>query len=435
MNIITIAEKTIKEHNLLSNGDRVLVGLSGGADSVALLHVLCVLAKKYDLRLSAAHVNHCLRTTADRDMDFCRRLCGKLNIPFYRKIADIRGGAAKLSQSEELYARNVRYEYFSSLPCDKIATAHNKNDNAETILHNFMRGASSKGLSGIPYSRGKIVRPLLDIKKADIIEFCVKNGYEFMTDETNFESVYTRNKIRLQLIPEIEKTYNSAFTDVICRNAALLREDSDYLENTARALYDGTVQIDSCNMTDNALKRRIIQLHYKKCSKSDVNLPVKYIDDITELMKHGTTGQKIDLPNNFEARIEYGRLIIAKKENKPFFEYAVYPDKPLFIPEIKKNVILRKEVGGGIFLKDTENLSVRCRKNGDCFYPKGMTGKKKLSDYFTDKKIPSSMRNEIPILVKGNEIVAVIGMRVDRRFTDKNDPEYKIEIKELDNAE
>ena len=435
MNIIKTAEKTISEHNMLSPGDRVLIGLSGGADSVALLHILYSLSGKYNIKPEAAHINHGLRPTADRDMLFCKKLCNELGIKFHCVKTDIRSGAKKNGMSEELYARKFRYDFFSSIPCDKIATAHNKNDAAETILFRFMRGASVRGLSGIPYCRGKIIRPLLDIRKTDITSFCSENTYEYVTDETNFEEIYTRNKIRLRLIPEIEKDYNPRFVDVVTQNAAIISEDSDYLDAQAKKAYTGKIVSDNLAAYDNAIKRRLLQLHFKKAANSEKNLPLQYINDIIKLAESGCTGKKIDLPGEFVALMQYGELIIEKKRKPNEFEYAIRPGTVLKIPEIGKTVCITEFIGGGIFLQTTENLKIRNRRSGDFFYPTGMTGRKKLSDFFTDKKIPVNERNNIPILLQNENIVSIIGIRNDRRYTDINFKEYKIELKELGNAD
>lgn len=436
MDILKIAEKTVKMHGMLKENDRVLVGLSGGADSTALLHVLCELKDEYNLCIAAAHINHNLRETADRDMNFCKELCKKLGVEFYCLNTDIKSGAEKEGMSCELYARQVRYDYFASLGYDKIATAHNKNDVAETLLFNFMRGTTVKGLSGIPYKRGNIIRPLLDIKKEDIVEFCRESGIEFVTDETNLEAIYTRNKIRLNFIPEIEKEINPGFVDVVTKNARLFYEDSEFLDNLAKKAYDGEITKEKLDSLEMPIKRRILQLYWKEVAEDNKNLPVSYIDDILMILEKGNTGSKIDLPCFFEAIVEYGKLIIRKKNDKVSFEYKIYPDTILNICEIGKTVCIRKtDKDGDIYLDGTEALTVRNRRSGDVFYPVGMNGKKKLSDYFTDKKISSHFRDKVPIILKDGEIISVGNLRADRRFYDKTKTAYKIEIKEVDRAE
>lgn len=436
MNVAEIVKNTIKEHNLIDSGDRVLVGLSGGADSVALLRCLCGLSESIGFTLACAHVNHTLRETADRDMLFCKVLCEELSIPFFCKTADIQAGAKAAGMSTEAFARNVRYEYFASLGFDKIATAHNKNDVAETLLLNFMRGASLSGLSGIPYRRDNIIRPLLDVKKSEILEFCKENGYEFVTDETNFEEVYTRNKIRLDLIPKIEEKFNPNFVNVAAKNAKLLREDAELLDNIAKKEYPGFVDLNELSACAMPIMRRILQLHWKSATDVSDNLPSAYIEDVLKLCKNAKTGKSVDLPDGFSARCEYGRLIIEKNEAKIDFEYKIYPDKVLNIPEIGKDILIRRcDEKAHFYANDGADFAVRNKRQGDIFYPVGMTGKKKLSDFFTDKKIPKKQRDKIPLILVDKEIAAVGNMRSDRRFADCGKQGYKIEIKENADAQ
>ena len=435
MKLLNTLLDTIKSHNMIEKGDRVLVGLSGGADSVTLLHMLCEIPEKYGFSVGAAHINHKLRDTADRDMNFCKKLCEELNIPLEIRVCDIRKEAKESGMSEELYARGVRYDFFNSLGYDKIATAHNKNDNAETLLFNFMRGASIGGLCGIPYTRGNIIRPLLDIQKADIIAYCKENGYDFVTDETNFSEIYTRNKIRLSLIPQIEDNFNENFVNTVTENSNLIAYDSDFLDTEAKKIYKGEVLADYVKDMHPAMLLRIIQLYYKEKTGAFQNLSVNFVKSIVSLLEKNKTGSQIDLPNGFCAYISYGKLIIEKKEEIPEFEYDLVPDKPLFISEIGKAVTLVQNKNGKIFLENSSGLKIRNKRKGDVFYPTGMTGKKRLSDYFTDKKIPQKLRSTIPILTKNNDIVSIIGYRNDRRFTDTSYVPYSILVKEAENAE
>lgn len=435
MNIPEIVQKTITEYNLISRGDRVLIAFSGGSDSTALLHILYELSKKTDFSIAAAHVNHCLRDTAERDMIFAEKLCKKLDIPFYSKTCDVKKEAAKQKMSEELYARKIRYDFFSSLGFDKIATAHNKNDSAETILFHFLRGSSINGLSGIPYRRGNIIRPLLDVKKEDIETFCYDNNFEFVTDETNLKPIYTRNILRLEIIPEIEKKINSGFCDIITNNAVYYREDAEFLNELAEKEYTVPLDIDKLNTLPDPLKRRVIQLHFKNSTGETENLSSVYIKSIASLCKKNKTGSRISLPHGYEAVSEYGTLVIKKAEQDICFEYNIFPNRLLKIDEIGKTVLIYPDKNGSIHLDSEDGLVIRSRKKGDVFYPEKMNGKKKLSDYFTDKKIPRSKRAAIPVLTYKGDIVSVIGMRNDRRFTDPEKPAYKIEIKEAENAD
>ena len=417
MDLLKIIEDTIDTHSMIDAGDRVLVALSGGADSAFLLRMLCGLREKYAITIGAAHVNHMLRDEADRDEEFARKLAEELGVEFHLKKVDIRALSHDAKMGEEQYARDVRYNFFSSLGYDKIATAHNRNDVAETLLFNFMRGASAKGLSGIPYKRDNIIRPILDIKKQDILNYLQDNGYHHVEDKTNHQAVYSRNKIRLCMIPAIERDFNSNFVDVVTQNAKLIREDNLFLEGLAEDAYCGEVTVSMQNSLAKPIFSRICQIHYKKCTGAADNLSGIYLDKVMELVAKNKTGKKLDLPSNTEARMEYGRLIFEKKTEKTDFEYAIEPGVVLKIPEIGKTILIKKTDGkGDLYLTDFEGLTVRRRRSGDVFYPSGMTGKKKLSDFFTDKKIPAGERDRIPILCKGEDIVSVAGYRQDRRF-------------------
>lgn len=431
MNVLEIVKSTIKEHNLIDAGDRVLLGLSGGADSVALFRVLITLMPELDFTLACAHINHSLRETAERDMLFCEKLCREAEISFFSRTVDIKREARASGMSDEAYARNVRYEFFASLGFDKIATAHNRNDVAETLLFNFMRGASLSGLGGIPYKRDNIIRPLLDVKKSDVVDFCKENGYEFVTDETNLEELYTRNKIRLDLIPKIEEKFNPNFINVAAKNAGMLREDGEFMDRLAAAEYNGEIEINKLLGLEKPIARRVLQLHWRARTKSNDNLSSVYMDDMLEICAKGHTGKGIDLPGGFVARCEYGRLLIEKNSEKISFCHKIYPGQVLNIPEIGKNILISKCIEkADFYLYENASLVVRSKMPGDVFYPLGMTGKKKLSDFFTDKKIPKKERERIPVLVCGESIVAVGNMRTDRRFCDKTKQGYKMEIKE-----
>ena len=435
MDIIKIVENTIKTHSLICESDRVLVALSGGSDSALLLRVLCILSKKLGFTVAAAHVNHKLRKTADRDEEFSKNLCTELGVEYYVKRADVKALAKAAKMGEEQYARELRYDFFASCGYDKIATAHNKNDVAETLLFNFMRGSSTKGLSGIPYKRGNIIRPILDLKKSEILEYSHKMGYTYVTDETNLEPVYSRNKIRLNMIPLIEEEFNPAFVDVVTANAKHIKEDSDFLDSLAKKAYKGEVTYDMLKELEKPVFSRVCQLYYKEKANSEENLSSVYLDKIIELVEKNSSGKTLHLPSGMQAIMEYGRLLISKRAEKLSFEYDIIPNQVLKIPEIGKNILITKTDEKGDFnLLDTTGLKIRSRKSGDVFFPTGMHGRKKLSDYFTDKKIPASKRDNIPLLIKDGEIVSVVGLRQDRRFS-KGGTAYKIEIMEDNNAD
>ena len=228
-------KKAVADYNMLAEGDSVIVALSGGADSVSLLYTLRELKDELGFSLSACHINHNLRgAESDRDQRFAESLCEKLSVPVSVFSVDVKGSVRK-HQSVEERARELRYEVFERLAKEnsaKIATAHNANDNAETVLLNLLRGTGLKGLCGIPPVRDYIIRPLIYTPRTDIEAFCKENSIEFVTDCTNLSTDYTRNKIRLEILPRLAEI-NPSLVDGIARMTGNLNEDSLFLEKLA----------------------------------------------------------------------------------------------------------------------------------------------------------------------------------------------------------
>lgn len=426
------AEQTMLSCGMTDIGS-VLVGLSGGADSVALLSVLCVLSEKYGFSVSAAHINHCLRgETAERDEAFSRAAAERAGAPFYLLRADVRDRAAEKGISEELAGREIRYEFFEKICAEKgidaIATAHHRNDNAETILMNFMRGSSISGLCGIPYRRGKIIRPLLDVTRAEIERYCKDNSLEYVIDETNLETEYTRNKIRNILIPQIEQLFNPGFVQTVTRNAPVIAADEDYIRGEARREYErlGNDGIETAkfNTLHRALRSRIIRMAIEPlCSTSDV--PSAVIDSVIELAEENRTGSRCDIARGIAARIEYGKLRFgAVKTENNGFSYRIRIGEKIYVPELKAEIVVEyaegKEADGAEYFsaENIENsvIELRSRRTGDSFCPTGMRGTKKLKDYMIDEKIPRQQRDLVGLLTIDGKIAWVIGKRRDRRF-------------------
>lgn len=225
----------IEENNMLSSGDTVVCGLSGGADSVCLLLVLNELSRRLQITVEAIHVNHSLRgAESDRDEEFCRCLCEKLDIPFSAERVDVNVFAREHSLSCEEAARKLRYELFSACSQGKkIATAHNANDNLETIILNLTRGSGLKGLTGIPPVRGNIIRPILEVSRSEIEEYLKSQNQEFVTDSTNLTEDYTRNKIRHRVIPLLEEI-NSSVIKTTVRSSETLRDENSFITDSVR---------------------------------------------------------------------------------------------------------------------------------------------------------------------------------------------------------
>ena len=217
--------KTIEKYNLINNGDNIIVALSGGADSVSLLYVLISLKEQYNLTVSAAHLNHQLRGEESvRDYNFVKNLCNSLDIKLFYKEVDINALSKETKESTELCGRNARYDFFQQLSNEhnaKIATAHTASDNLETVIYNIARGTSINGLKGIVPKRNYIIRPLINVNREDVENFCTENSISYVNDSTNFLDDYTRNKIRHNVIPVLKNINSNAET-----SATYLSEDA-----------------------------------------------------------------------------------------------------------------------------------------------------------------------------------------------------------------
>ena len=415
--VLDIIKKTLREYNLLNNGDSVLVGLSGGADSVCLTHALWSLKDEFDIKLYTAHINHGIRgEEAKRDEFFAENFSKKLGIECFVLNADIPQIAKDTNVSEETAGRN---------------------DNAETLLMNFMRGSTTNGLCGIPYVRGNIIRPILNVSRDEIEKYCSDNGLEYMTDSTNLTEDYTRNKIRHTLLPYIQKEFNTSFIKTVTENACLIKYDSDYLDGIAEDFYkhhirNCAVNIEDLNNTDSAIKRRVLRLMLRDIYNGLNDISSTYVADILSLADK-SSGRQINLPYGIVAKNEYGKIILEhKKEETQPFEVSINIGETVFISELDKKISVSetdmRNKYGAIYLScdKTDKIIVRNRRNGDKFQPMGMNGTKKLKEYFIDKKIPKDKRNSVPIIEINGEIAAV-GNRIDKRFAFK-DKGIKIEF-------
>lgn len=421
----------IRKNKLIQKGDKILIGLSGGADSVCLTHMLYSMKDKLGIELYTAHLNHGIRgEEALRDEEFVKKFSDKLQIKCFVRHADIKADSKQRGISEELCGREARYSFFEEIMerngITKIATAHNKNDNAETILMNFIRGASISGLCGIPFRRDKIIRPILTLTRNEIIEYINENNLSYVTDSTNLEEIYTRNKVRLDLIPKLESEFNANFIETTVRNAENVRYDSELLEILADEAYNkccggDTLDIKLFLQEHISIRRRIL---YKMLTAhtGTENISSLYIDELEKLI--GKTGKRINLPNNLEAVMEYDCLRLRKKQPQAEdFEYKLELGNEVIIEElgiIAKIVATDTKDKQAFTVPLNSEISIRNRRNGDYFYPEGMEGKKKLKDYFIDEKIERDRRGNIGLLTVNGEIMYVIGKRRDRRFAFKD---------------
>jgi len=418
--------KTINKYKLIEEDDVIIVGLSGGADSVSLLLCLNSLSKALKIKkLIGVHINHCLRDTAKRDEEFSKNLCKRLGIEFYSKSVDIKALKEKLKVCEEEAGRIARYEFFSEIKnktgATKIATAHNKNDQTETFLMRMLRGGGADALASIkPFREDGIIRPLIDTERSTIESYLNDCGEKFVTDETNLKPDYLRNKIRLELIPYLKENFGLK-ENVIADTAESLREDSAYLKREAEKYINSVktdkieFKLDTLKKLPDAILKRVISLSVEKLS--DESVLKDNIFNVIALIRKGETGKKADISKKIEAITDYDKFIIRNKGIIEEYSYNIKPGKN-HIKEIGLTLTLKEELSdkkNSVNIPEFSTLTVRTRKNGDRMYIENV-GHKKLKDIFIDKKISRDKRDSFPIVCLDNEIIWLYGL-YKRKFT------------------
>ena len=425
-----------------SENAAILVAFSGGADSTALLHILSEYAKISGAIIYAAHVNHGIRgAEADRDEQFCRETASRLGVELFVLRADVPTIAAKSKESIETAARRVRYEFFDELMAkhkiEVLATAHNANDNLETLIFNIARGSGLSGMCGIPNSRpvkhGTVIRPMLAMEKSDILEYCRAHSLTFVTDSTNTDTDYTRNLIRAQIIPVMQSINASAVRNAsrMCQN---LREDSLCLEENAEQFLEkykdecGIEVKKICAGPASTVNRALIRL-YGELS-GGMTLEQTHVNALRELAVRAVAHSSVSLPAGFEGVIESGRLCLRKKLLGPeISDYELelcegqnpisQTNSEIFIGNSHnaKNVY-KKET---ILYLDSDKINgvlfARPRRAGDTIRIGGMS--KSLKKLLCDKKIPLDIRSRLPVICDRSGIIAVpfIGVRDQARST------------------
>ncbi|MBZ0314016.1 tRNA lysidine(34) synthetase TilS [Clostridium butyricum] len=437
----------IKDNNLIKSGDKVLVALSGGPDSVCLLNILYNLKAELNIEVGAAHLNHLLRDKdAFEDEEYVKTLCKSLDIPCFVKRVDINKYSKDKKMSSEMAGREARYNFFDDIVKDegytKIATAHNANDQAETILFRLMRGSGIEGLCGIKVRRDKIIRPILCLSRKEVEEYIEINNLKPRIDKTNFEKIYNRNKIRLDMIPYIKENFNEDIIQTLNRMSVLLQKDNEFIENSARSFYEkhcieqSDYFIIKKEMFDNkeAVVTRVIRYALTNFSKTHYDFEMKHIYEICNLAKNNS-GKAIDLPNKIYAENIYGDIYIKERIN-------------INNIDVKQEIVVNKnEINGKKIFFDNENIefsllkndsnldlnqnnlikyfdfdkindsiSLRKRKNGDKIIPLGMKGSKKIKDLFIDMKVPKEERDCIPLLCFDENISWIVGIRVSEEY-------------------
>ncbi len=427
----------INKYKLVQKGDRLLIALSGGADSIFALHFFNKYKKKYQIEVSALHINHLLRENdSDEDEIFCKEYCEKGEIQFISKRVDVKSLAPKLKKSIEETARDVRYfklnDYSEKINATKIVTAHNLNDNTETMLLNLFRGSGLEGVSGIPIMRGKIIRPLLTTSKEDILAYLEQNNISFRTDKSNFENDFSRNFLRNEIIPKLKERINPALDLNVFKFSEILNESNRIISNYAQSIEAEFVKYTELGVeiSDLILLKHNTDELFGVLAKASI---AKYFfikttfKDIAHLKSlfFLQVGQKIDLSKNLFATRERDSINIQLKiENTYEFVDAnlelnseIEIDGKFFLAiEVDRNEIDFSNQKNVEFIDGDKiifPLTIRKWDNGDIFKPIGLNGTKTISDFLTEIKIKSTEKKKQLVLLSKNKIIWVVNQRID----------------------
>lgn len=399
--------KTIEKYRMIEPNDTVLVALSGGADSVCLAHFFLKYREKLKIKLVCAHIEHGIRGKESlRDFEFVKKWCENAGVDFKYIHINAPEEAAFCKMGVEEYSRKKRYEFFETIQCDKIATAHNKSDNIETVLFRTARGTSLNGACGIPAVRGKIIRPLIDLTSREIREYCEKNGIEYVTDSTNFSNDYSRNFIRNVVVENLKKInpeFENAFSNLI--EDVKLEESfsNEYAENILKKALSEDKKLNKSVLKNETtfIKRKVIVKYsslfgikldrnhllsveklIKISSKADVNERYCFVSN-GDFIRVVDKKVRFSLPDCEQTVISYEEFVKNADYYKKKFDFFCDYDK------INSKVFVRKRMDGDrIFLKDR-----KCSKT--------------LKKLFNENKIPPEIRSAVPVLCDGDLIIGV----------------------------
>lgn len=439
-------KKTVREYQMIHKGEEIIAGVSGGADSVCLLFLLCQFREELDFSVRAVHVNHMIRgEEADRDQAFVEALCRELRVPLHSEKVDVPLLAKERKLSLEEAGRIVRYQVFSE-HCGKkngkIAVAHNLEDNAETVLLNLVRGSGIRGLSGIrPVGEQNgctVIRPLLFTGRKEIEAFLSEKGQTFCEDHTNQDTGYSRNAIRHQILPGLQGINGQAAAH-ITKTAGILGEIEGFLERETEAAFQKTVsfreteavlRIPELSALDPVLQKRVVLQAVSLCAGSRKDLSSLHVDAVLNLSEN-QSGKQVSLPYGLLALRQYQEILIRKDE--PRTSMTTFEIRKEELDENGREIIL----DGGLslsFRKIAVNNGNRGRLMGKNQYTKAFdydkivgvikvgeklpgdyivlkSGRKTLKKLFTDEKIPLEERQRLPVLKDGQGVLWVVGSR------------------------
>lgn len=452
----------IKKFNMLDEGDKVLAGVSGGADSMCLLLVLLKIKNLFNINISVVHVNHGLRgKAAQLDAEFVEQICGRFNVECIVRNVNVKDYAAREKQSEEEAARNLRYKMFASvcreLQCTKIAVAHHADDQAETVLFQMFRGSGLKGLSGMLPVRDNIIRPLLCVSRAEIEDFLKQSHMEYCTDATNYSVDYTRNKIRLNILPYIKDNINEgvvshliSIADDARRADLFLQREAQKIFNENSVIEDGVLKLNlEVLKYEEIIVSYVLRMCIEKVKSAMKDIGRKHIEDIYNIA-HIKGNKEIMLPYGIRVYKEYSTLIFKRQETEISEEqpcFTLSKEKilnsingisieygnnkiVLKIRQYEKNIKYTKTKYTNCFDYDKIKnvLSLRARAPGDFIVIHKNGEKKKLKNYFIDEKIPKNERDKLLIVADGSQVIWIVGYRMSENYKVTEDTKYVLQM-------
>jgi tRNA(Ile)-lysidine synthase len=456
--ILSKVEHTLITHRMVQKGDTVVVGVSGGPDSVALLHILLALAPKFSFQVAIAHLNHCLRRDeSERDEGFVVSLAEQLDLPLHVERQDVRYYQKSHRLSLEEAARQVRYCFYDDIASkfgyQKIALGHHSDDNAELILMYLLRGSGPLGLSGIPPLRdARIIRPLIDIKRSEILDFIAVRSLDCVLDSSNEDSQYLRNRVRNRLIPQLKAEYNPQIIDSLNRLALILDAEHRWIESLIQPIFEKVVvfekqsrigfDIEQLNQHNIAVRRRLIRKAVLKVKGNLRRLAFVHVEAALKLAQKTAASAALDLPDRIRISRQNNVLIISKEaqnlrhlasapllSSTPDYAYRLSKAGEIYINEAALKIrfseipleqtpdwrLSGQGTSTAYFDMDKIHfpLVIRNFRPGDRFSPLGMSGRQKLNKFFIDHKVSRDDRKKCPILLSRNEIIWVVGHRLD----------------------
>lgn len=431
--------KFIDQHSLINKADRILISLSGGADSVFLLHFLFKFKRRLGIQIGAFHLNHGLRgKDASEDESFCKAICKEMNVDCFTVSKNVKAFAAKKKLSVEEAGRELRYDELQKVAdknnYSKIATAHNATDNAETMLLNLIKGTGLQGISGIPFQRGNIIRPVLILTKKEILNYLQKKGINYRTDISNLSNNYERNFLRNEILPKLKSRLNPQLENSLFTSSENFKRINFFINGLIeKAIHSSikrtgarlSINLNKLNQLDVSLLgnffKSLIEKHFK------LELTSSGIQSLNSLI-HKQSGRRLILGNKLICVKERNEIIIFKqtKKEKVIFKFSLKAGETKKIGKKKFSINLMQRPGEiknknkNIEYISADNLpcefEIRNWIEGDRFKPLGMKGTKKISDFLSEQKIPPSKKKSQLMLTNSGKIVWVIGLRIDDRF-------------------